>query len=584
MKLVFRAPMILAFALMLALGALLPAAAQGDDTLVTVGSPPSPFPQNKQNEPGLAIDAHNPMVLAAGSNDEIDLAPCGTAQATATSPCPFTTGVGVSGIYFSFDGGTTWTQPTYSGWSARTGVPRRGPIGTLPWYYENGLVSDGDPSLTFGPRMGANGKFSWANGSRLYYANLSSNFSAVRSEEAFKGFEAIAVSRTDNPQAAAANDMNAWMAPVIVSRQNAALFSDKEDIWADNAASSPFFGYVYLCNVAFRGQEKSPNAAPEPVMFTRSTDGGTTWSGQKQLTAATNNAQTGGRQGCAVRTDSRGIVYVFWSGTAIQGRQSVMFMARSFDGGKSFERGRPVANVNPVGLFDPASRDVTFDGVAGARTDSFPSVDIANGAPGGTDATDEIVMTWADGPTPADTNPGPNEKALVQYSTNRGQTWSKPTNAAPPSDRPDFPAIAISPNGKDVYLTYDNFLQPWQHSALSPPRLMQGVVRHADVAPGGAIGAFDDLHRGATGDARGSSANNLTGEFLGDYNYAAATRTSGVAVWNDVRRASDCPAVDAYRQSLLTSNPLPKPLPTTSCPPTFGNSDIFGGSYPDPTP
>src|SRR5215204_1085915 len=76
-------------------------AAAATEARVTVGSPLTPFPQNKQNEPAVAIDASRPTILASGSNDEIDLAPCGTTIfATDESPCPFTPGVGVSGIYF----------------------------------------------------------------------------------------------------------------------------------------------------------------------------------------------------------------------------------------------------------------------------------------------------------------------------------------------------------------------------------------------------------------------------------------------------------------------------------------------------
>ena len=148
----------------------------------------------------------------------------------------------------------SWTQPTYQGWSARhclgpaECVPRVGPIGTLPWYYEAGLASDGDPAVAFGPRRGADGSFSWSNGSRLYYANLTSNFGAPT----FRGFEAIAVSRTDDVRAAATDDASAWMRPVIISKQSATTFSDKEQIWADNASGSRFFGRVYVCWASFR--------------------------------------------------------------------------------------------------------------------------------------------------------------------------------------------------------------------------------------------------------------------------------------------------------------------------------------------
>ncbi len=96
-------------------------------------------------------------------------------------------------------------------------------------------------------------------------------------------------------------------------------------------------------------------------------------------------------------------------------------------------------------------------------------------------------------------------------------------------------------------------------------------------------GAFSVLNRGAVGDPRGSSANALVDEFLGDYVYAYATNDSAVTVWNDTRNAADCPAIDAYRASLYTATPLPRPNVLGSCPATFGNSDIRGGSYADPS-
>ncbi len=381
-----------------------PAGAQASESLVT-GSDPSPFPQNKQNEPGLAIDPTNPAIVAAGANEEIDNLPC------AGADCNFTPGVGGSGIYFSFNGGGSWTQPTYDGFSGRDGTAGPGPIGTLPNYYENGLVSDGDPVLAYGPKPNGNGGFGYGNGARLYYANLTSSFPGGA---AFKGFEAIAVSHTDDTAAAAAGDASAWSDPVLASKQSSTSFSDKEAVWADNAHSSPFFGNVYTCYTAFR----STSGPPEPIFFSRSVNGGESFQKAYHLSPAYNSNQNPGRQGCAVRTDSDGNVYAVWEDTVK--KQSVFRMAISTDGGKSFGKAKVVADVTDVGQFDGV-RSISFDGIAGARTSSFPSLDIANGAPSGDDAPDTIAIGWSDGSDGLN-----NEHALVQLSGNGGQTFTDP--------------------------------------------------------------------------------------------------------------------------------------------------------------
>jgi hypothetical protein len=592
------------------------------DALVTTGSAGAPFSQSSANEPAVAIDPIHPNVIAAGANDGIDMPAC---NAGDDHDCPYSMLAGTSGIYFSTDAGASWTQPTYTGLTARgcTGVvgdsdpdcvETTGPIGTVPNYSAVGARADGDPGVAFGPRPGPDGRFSWLNGSRLYYVNLEGKSTGP---DPFTGYEAVGVSYADNLTAARAGSNAAWSTPRIASAQSTSTFSDKPQIWADNASSSAHFGNVYVCYGSYTYDAEAGTFDIPPLDIGVSSDGGDTWA-QHTLVGADYHADTQpgfARVGCTIRTNSHGKVYVFAyqqppqaPGAMTTGQELMM---TSDDGGTTWSAPTVLFDANDqCAGFEASIFRCVIDGVAGERDDlgAAPSVDIANGAPFGADATNQMVMTWTDGGSGLG-----DERVKFTTSRNGGLTWSPRRDVQhPASDRGYYSAAAISPDGRDVYLVYNAFTAPFTDSAEGPANAHPsvGVMEHANVGPLGLVGPFDVVTRGASGDARGSSQNNLAAEFLGDYVYADATRTYGIGVFNDVRNAADCPAVDEYRQGLHeeavaiggpTSEPQEPPtrLPGDSgddgaegdapavqqeCPAGFGNADIYAAAVADPTP
>ncbi len=303
---------------------------------------------------------------------------------------------------------------------------------------------------------------------------------------------------------------------------------------------------------------------------------------QRQVTPAASNVnspQGFGRSGCSIRTDSHGVVYVFAeqfaSNLGALPPHGTHILFKSFDGGNSWTHAVPLFTVtDPCYVFDSVQGRCVFDGLAGGRSDlsASPSVDIANGAPSGADATNLIVDVWSDGGAALNA-----EVTKVAWSSNAGKTWNNGT--VPTAGRSFYSAPALAPNGSRVYVANTAFTTPFQNTTEVPRELVNGFYS-APITAGGP-GTWTTEVTGAPGDARGGSANGLRFEFLGDYDYASAARDYGVGVWTaDARAAQNCPAIDAYRQSLYTSNPLPKPNPATACAssPGFGNIDIWGAT------
>jgi hypothetical protein len=549
----------------------LPAAAAVVDPVIS-SNEPLPFPKNAQNEPALALDRsvepRGPL-LVAGGNDYRDQQPC-------AGGCAFAPGIGISGLYLS-DDGVNWLQPPPTG------------LKTLP-NFDVKRWSYGDPALASGPRPRGT-QFSWAYGTRFYYATLAAT-SGVRDR-------VITVSYSDPLQRASVVRPR-WSKPFTVSGTTPS--ADKPAIWADDAAQgNRGFGRVYVCWTGFANDAAAETDLGGQIMFSRSLNGGLTWSTPKQLSATAPPAA----HACAIRTDSRGAAYVFWKerrlgvprlSTVAKGApcakvfRSSIVMTRSPNGAVFTKPKAVVAPVSEAGAWDKAQQTCTVDGLAGARTNTFPSVDIANGAPAG-GGPNTIALASTE---------GPSGQVVVRVSHSLGSTWSAPLPVSRSKDIAAFPAVALAPNGLWLYVVYEAFLQPWQSSPLTGPRSMQAVLRATSLRKlesSPATAAWNEVD-GPTGDARASAgyeggdkgvAKPIAAEFLGDYSAIVGTNQAAYAAWTDVSGALDCGPVDSYRQVVSYGKHGQLPDLKTACPPekssggltkSFGNTTLCGAAIP----
>jgi hypothetical protein len=487
-----------------------------------------PFPQNKQNEPAIAQNPTNPNNLIAGANDEIDLPAC------TASGCPFVANVGLSGVYVSNDGGKSWTQfSAPAGGNNTASFNGDGStIHTLPGFGKlarqlglPGLASDGDPSLGFS-----------ADGT-AYYASLA----GVRGTTIP---DLITVSRsTDGGKS--------WSDPVLATNKtNPVDFNDKEAVWVDKSSTSPFKGNVYISWTLFVGV---PGTA-EPIVFSRSTDGGQTWSPAEKLSASFNNRTMGGRQGSTIRTDSKGNVYVIWeSGVTINGfKTDAQVFAKSTDGGATFSRPAVIAAVHDLPSPLPG---------ASFRNDSFPAADIDQ-------VHGTIFVTWADYNASAG-----HGKVLLTTSSNGGASWSTPATALDVDGRTAFfNGVAVSPDGQKVSVASQALDDVPAGTAPGA-----GVVSYdsylAESTNGGASFSAPIRISTAPSDPDASSTNSLRAQFQGDYNTLISSNTNAWFIWTDARNGATCDAVDEFR-----AGTAPKPSVPASCSDNFGNTDIFVGT------
>ena len=542
----------LAAAVVLALGAPLGVAAgtaydvqvnnpqvAGDGTSPTTAV----FPTNKQNETTIAVDPTDPRRLIAGSNDEQRQPACGPGAvrgSTVPADCSFFPGVGTSGIYTSEDGGQTWTN--------------RGLLDDQPSWQGMGVVSDGDPVITFGPKPDGAGGFSYAGGARAYYAGLASVADA-------KGLEYIVVSWSDD------NGVS-WSAPVIgTTKTSAADFNDKSWIVADDDPVSPFFGRVYLSWTEFRSATSKGNGS-EPVMVAVSQDGGLSFGSPKQLSPAGNNGSGNGRQRSSSTVAADGTVYLAFE----QGDAQVVTISR--DGGSSWSRPAPIGPVTDIA-----------DPIPGAnfRTNSFPVI-AADPRMG----SSIVYAAWA-------THTVDGGRIVVARSGDAGASWSAPVQVSGAEGYAFFPGLDVAPSGR-VDVGYQALV------AVDPTTFGTGNAAIYAYT----VSSFDGLWWGqparvstVSSDPAVSAQNNLQRQFWGDYSTLVSGPTGAWFIYTDSRNGAGCADVDTYQRWLVStgavrrgdladrlawkttgvnpalSDPSVKPTPAAVCPSQFGNTDAY---------
>lgn len=217
---------------------------------------------------------------------------------------------------------------------------------------------------------------------------------------------------------------------------------DKNHMWIDNSPSSPYMGNLYNAWTTFGGNNDGE------IGVARCTDDGNTWSGTTHVSSAVNAGSH--NQGVNIKTGPNGEVYVVW---AIYDNwpsdENALAMARSFDGGQTYEPAFRIIN-NIKGIRNHGVNQ-------NMRVNSFPSVavDISNGPNRG-----NIYVVWTNVNTPG-VNNGQGVEVYLIKSEDEGLTWSTPikVNSDPVGTGKQhyLPWVCCDPsNGNIAIVFYDN--------------------------------------------------------------------------------------------------------------------------------
>ena len=312
----------------------------------------------------------------------------------------------------------------------------------------------------------------------------------------------ISFNQSNNSNAVAASVSSdggqTWSSPAVLianDEPTTQFFNDKESVTANPVKAGTAYAvwdrlelpngnpYANLHTKAFRG----------PTLFSKTTDGGKTWSTPKVIVNVPSRQQTIGNQ---IVIDPRsGTLYDFFD--LIQPPFSkaagkVAFI-KSTDDGATWTKPQVIAGLQTVGVTDP----VTGEPVRTGDIIPEPAIDPASG---------QLYVVWQD----SRFNGGTYDEIAVSTSKDGGATWSAPQQLNTPTGRPAFnPSVRVDNTGA-VMVTYYDFRDLQAGNTTTLPTGFWRKISHD-----GGTTFTDERRVGGPFDMK--LAPNAEGFFIGDY-------------------------------------------------------------------
>src|SRR6266446_7561055 len=307
------------------------------------------------------------------------------------------------------------------------------------------------------------------------------------------------------------------------------FFNDKESITADPIHG----GTAYVVWDRLKAPSHSPDAALRahafrgPTWFSRTTDGGKTWTGTRAIFDPGQNSQTIGNQ--VVVNRQTGVLYDFFEQFQTTGSPdftprglSVGFISSS-DGGNTWSQPTVVSNQQ-------TPNDFSTTGALLRTGAGLPSVAIDA-------STGQLYVVWED----ARFTGGSVNQAVISTSTDGGKTWSTPAAVSKtPTSTPAFTTAVAVNSGGTVAVTY--------YDMRNPDNITTGLPTDYWLVVSTDHGANFTESRITPTSFDMSIAPNAGGLFLGDYEGLGVNATAFVPFF--VQTVSSSNPTDVFTTSI----------------------------------